>query len=449
METILVAISLGVIFGLLAGMLPGVGNTVTMLAMLPVVINWPAEVIIIFYATMIQCSNFTSSVSSLNLGVLGDITGEPALRERAHIVTHNLTDTALKYSAIGSIVACTVGIVLFYLLVDWFYAMPFMLRSETRFLLLWTILIAALWWPRNSRSVNGLLIVAGFIISIIGHHEFFWNATDIHILTFGITEFYAGIPSLAVLSAFLAIPALIKLHDSLADLNSSQPLNQITKAKSSYQFSWGSSLRGSIIGIFLGVIPMIGTMICSNIAWAVEKFMSKNKNENQQSLNRLLAAESANNSASLTVLIPLLLLGLAIIPSEMVLLSVLETLNWLPGKSNWAFLGFGFYHWLFASLIVACAVSYAFCYTFVIPFSKFFYKHMRSLMWITIALILASMYYAGWLVDNRVFFVLCFCLLSFIVVVLYKYIEFMPLVAGFLLGEPVLEASRIVYNLYF
>jgi len=197
------------------------------------------------------------------------------------------------------------------------------------------------------------------------------------------------------------------------------------------------------------VIPMVGTMICSNVAWAIEKFMSKNKTENQQSLNRLLAAESANNSAAITVLIPLLLLGLAIIPSEMILLSALETLNWLPGKSSWTFLGFGFYHWLFVSLLSACAVSYAFCYTFVIPFSKFFYNHMKALMWLTILLILSSVYYTGWLVDNRIFFLLCFCFLSCIVLFLYRHVEFMPLVAGFLLGDSVIEASRIVYNLHF
>lgn len=449
MEILLIAVSLGIILGLLAGMLPGVGNTVTMLAMLPIVAHWPAEIIIIFYAVMIQCSNFTSSVSSLNLGVLGDITGEPALRERAYIVTHRLTDTALKYSAVGSIVACTIGLILFYVLIDWFYAIPFMLRSETKVFLLWTILSATLWWPSNSKITNGSLVFVGFVLSIIGHHEFFWNNPDVHILTFGITEIYGGIPSLAVLSAFLAIPALMKLYYSLKDLTLDKTLIQVKKEKSSYQFSWGSSLRGSIIGIFLGVIPMIGTMICSNIAWAVEKFMSKDKTENQQSLNRLLAAESANNSAALTVLVPLLLLGLAIIPSEMILLSALETLNWNPGVSTWTFLGFGFYQWLFAALMIGCAMSYSFCYTFVIPFSQFFYKHMQSLMWITVALIFSSLYYAGWLVDNRVFFLLCFCLLSFIVILLYKKIEFMPLVAGFLLGEPVLESSRIVYSLYF
>lgn len=449
MEILFIAIFLGIVLGLMAGMLPAVGNTVTMIVMLPIISNWPAEIIIIFYAVLIQCSNFTSSVSSLNLGVLGDITGEPALRERSHIITNRLTDSALKYSAIGSIIACGMALLLFSVLLDWFYAMPIMLRSETKFLLLWTVLIATVWWQGNTKLANVTLIVVGFILSIIGHHEFFWNMNDVHILTLGITEIYGGIPSLAVLTAFLAVPALLKLYHSLSHMTSVSLLPTTKLKEQSYKFNWGSSLRGSIIGIVLGIIPMVGTMICSNVAWAVEKMFSRKRNENQQSLNRLLAAESANNSAAITVLIPLLLLGLAIIPSEMILLSSLETLNWLPGKSSWTYLGMGFYHWMFAGLILACAVSYLFCYSLVIPFSKFFFDHMTVLMWITILLIFSSIYYSGWLVDNRLFFMLCFCFLSCIVLLLYKNFEFMPLVAGFLLGDPLLEASRIVYNLYF
>ena len=449
MELLLLAVFLGIVLGLIAGMLPGVGATITMLAMLPIISQWPAEIIIIFYAVMIQCLNFTSSVSSLNLGVLGDITGEPALRERNCIVTNRLTDSALKYSALGSIVACCMALLLFSILLDWFYAMPIMLRSETKFLLLWTVLVATVWWPGNTKITNLILIVSGFFLSIIGHHELFWNVRDVHILTFGITEIYGGIPSLAVLTAFLAVPALLKLYRSLATTTSIGSLILTESVTQTYKFNWSSSFRGSIIGIVLGTIPMVGALICSNVAWAVEKMFSRKQNENQQSLNRLLAAESANNSAAITVLIPLLLLGLAIIPSEMILLSSLETLNWLPGKSDWTYLGMGFYHWLFASLMLACAASYLFCYSFVIPFSKFFYNHMTGLMWITIILIFSSVYYSGWLVDNKLFFVLCFSILSCIVLVLYKYVEFMPLVAGFLLGDLVLHSSRIVYNLYF
>jgi putative tricarboxylic transport membrane protein len=449
MEILFIAIFLGMVLGLMAGMLPGVGNTITMLAMLPIVAHWPAEIIIIFYAVLIQCSNFTSSVSSLNLGVLGDITGEPALRERNHIVTNQLTDSALKYSAIGSIVACIVALTLFSVLLDWFYAMPLMLRSETKFLLLWTVLIATVWWPGNLKITNVVLITVGIILGMIGHHDFFWSIPDVHILTFGITEIYGGVPSLAVLSACLAVPALLKLYHSLAALNNNSVPVLKEHEDNTYKFSWGSSLRGSAIGIVLGIVPMVGTLICSNVAWAVEKIVSRNRSVNQQSLNRLLSAESANNSAAITVLIPLLLLGLAIIPSEMILLSSLETLNWLPGKSSWVYMGLGFYHWLFTALVLACIVSYVFCYIFVIPFSKFFHSHMTSLMWITILLILSSVYYTGWLVDNRLFFMLCFCVFSCIVLMLYKYVEFMPLVAGFLLGDPLLESSRIVYSLYF
>jgi TctA family transporter len=166
--------------------------------------------------------------------------------------------------------------------------------------------------------------------------------------------------------------------------------------------------------------------------------------ENQQSLNRLLSAESANNSAAVTVLIPLLLLGIAIIPSEMLLLSIVEIVGWRSSS-----LTDTFYYTLYAAVIVSCIVSYLFCYTFVVPFSKLFYKNFKILMWFTVLIMIGSIYYVGSLADNQIFFILCFSVFSIIALLTHKYFDFIPLVAAFLLADETLNVSQTIYNLYF
>lgn len=441
MTLLITAICLGIVLGLVGGMLPGLGNVTTLLILFPLLSQWPPEVTIIFYAVLIQCSNFTSSVSALNMGLLGDVTSEPALRERFYIVKNKLVDHALKYSALGSVVAVSITLLLLSYLINLFEAAPFALRTETRFVFVWIVMIAILWWPKNGMILNFVLMASGVLLGSIGHHHIFLGFNDVHILTFGFTEVYAGIPLIAVLGAFLALPSLITILKSISEKSF---FTVEKKNNNAIGFGWASSLRGTFLGMFMGMIPLVGTMISSNIAWAVENLFKKNKSQDQQSLNRLLSAESANNSSAITVLIPLLILGLAIVPSEMLLLNIIETLGWYPSDVS-----MDFYYKIYGALIVACLISYLFCYTFVIPFTRLFYKNFKLLTYITMFIIIVSVYYSGYMVDNRVFFLICFSAFATIVLLTYKYLDYIPLVAGYLFSSEVLHTTQIMHDLYF
>lgn len=440
------AIALGILLGLISGLLPGIGNTLIIMIMFPVVLGWPPEVAIVFYAVMIQCSSFSGSVSALNLGLLGDVTSDPALKERPYIVSNNLSLPALKYTALSSAISCVITLFVFIFLMNWFEKNPLFLRTEVKFLLVYCIIVSCLWWPKNGAIKNLLLLLVGVLMTLVGHHENFLGYQDFHFLTFRIPELYSGIPTIAVLTAFLAVPSLIKLHKNLSNYrtNNIENKNYSTPVK----YSYSSNARGTIVGSVLGIVPMIGAMISSNVSWAIEKLFQKNKSEQQKSINRLIAAESANNSANITVLIPLLIFGLAIVPSEIVLLSIIETNAWRPNQASFELLGLGLYHWMFIGLIVACSISYLFCYSFVVPVSKFLNKNIIMLSIVTITVIIFSVAYSGWLASNTIIFLLFFALFS-IIILLLKKIEFMPLVVGYMLGDEVVNSTFVIYNLYF
>ena len=62
-------------------------------------------------------------------------------------------------------------------------------------------------------------------------------------------------------------------------------------------------------------------MVSSNVCDRVEKYFRNNH------LSRLISAEAANNSAAITVLLPLLLFAVPIIPSEAIVLGLAESLG--------------------------------------------------------------------------------------------------------------------------
>ena len=88
----------------------------------------------------------------------------------------------------------------------------------------------------------------------------------------------------------------------------------------------GSMLRGSVLGYIAGLIPYVGVDLSSYIAYYIEKWLGKD------TVAKVAAAETATNAAGISVLLPLLIFGIAIQPSENVLLEITNSasyyLNW-------------------------------------------------------------------------------------------------------------------------
>tara|TARA_R100000388_G_scaffold84026_1_gene63016 strand:- start:534 stop:1250 length:717 start_codon:yes stop_codon:yes gene_type:complete len=73
-----------------------------------------------------------------------------------------------------------------------------------------------------------------------------------------------------------------------------------------------SSLRGTVFGYLLGLVPGVGNILASNFSYAVEKKMSRS------ALDRITASETANNSGVFSMLLPFLIVGIPIVGSEAV-----------------------------------------------------------------------------------------------------------------------------------
>lgn len=440
MEIILAILS-GAFGGLIVGFLPGIGATILMLTSMPILLTWHPASAIIFYATAIQASHFSGSVASINFGLLGEATSDPALRERPIVVSNNFEQSALKYTALGSFLACVLALFFVQVAYDVFSMSTIALRTDFSVMILIIILSACVFWKNNPITVNAFLVLIGITLGHIGQHSSSSSVDEYHFLTFGLPELFNGVPSFVVLASFLAMPALIKFRTiNLVDF-SKQHKNQTTTS-----FPIVSFLRGTFIGLFAGLIPMIGNMISSNLAWTVEKRF-KQQNNVSDSMSRLVSAESANNSSQITVLLPLLILGIAIVPSEIILLSILEYKDWMMMLTNWTFLDLTLLTWIALGATIGCTISYLVCYTFVLPISLFLRNHLQKLNWITLIIMVISVTYLGMQIENEFFYIFAFICFSFVAYV-YKEIDFIPLVAGFLLSDSIFYKLPTLFMIY-
>ena len=94
----------GVLFGLIAGMLPGVGNVVTLMLVYPFVTDFTLFQIILFYVCLAGAAQYTGSVVATTLAVPGETSSLPAVKEGHRMFLDGRGNYAISNSAIGSFV---------------------------------------------------------------------------------------------------------------------------------------------------------------------------------------------------------------------------------------------------------------------------------------------------------------------------------------------------------
>ena len=143
---------LAIPMGLLVGMLPAIGDSVMMIMLYPFVSHLEFNTLIAFYATMITCGQFSSSVVGLWLGLAGDVTTIPVLKERREIIDSNLLWTALYRTGQASAVATLASVVMLGMLMQFGAEFRQFLRTDVFFVILIMVVFSALGWAGNKFS---------------------------------------------------------------------------------------------------------------------------------------------------------------------------------------------------------------------------------------------------------------------------------------------------------
>ena len=179
--------------------------------------------------------------------------------------------------------------------------------------------------------IRGLISLAvGLVIGLIG--------ADLQSgalrLTFGNLNAIDGIETVTVIVAIFALGEVLYLASRYKVEDWSViPVNDKTwMTKSDYKRSWRPWLRGTAIGFPLGVIPAGGSEVPTFLSYAVEKNLSKNKEEfGHGAIEGVAGPEAANNANAAGALVPLLALGLPTSATAAVVLVAFQLYNIQPG----------------------------------------------------------------------------------------------------------------------
>jgi putative tricarboxylic transport membrane protein len=312
---LLPVIVLGIASGILIGVFPGLGPASGIMLLYPVLLGLPITDLFVFYSVMMSSVQYYGSIPSIVYGVAGEITSTPAVHYGHAEFKQGRGAELLSGTATSSLIASIVGVVIFAISAQYTDFMKYFINNNPRLILL-TAIIALISIASPQKILALFFVTVGLTLGHVGYNtfsqEYFLSAPGF---------LASGIPFVPVFIGFLMLPEIYYYakHKPLAVDVYMGEFNIKTRLTNLFRFPPVlSSLRGSMIGAILGLVPMVGTSISSMIAAAVEK---KVCNNNQKIV---ISAEAANNSASITVLIPLIFLALPVIPSESVIMALAE-----------------------------------------------------------------------------------------------------------------------------
>jgi TctA family transporter len=300
------------------GLIPGIGATVMMSIALPIIvlgIDEPA-IGIVMLACITGTGNTFDSIPAQLMGIVHSGT------QVTFLEGHQLTRKGKGAYSLGAVYAVSaigglVGAGCLLLAIP--FLKPFILKmgfAEIAVLALFGIAMVGV--LSSGAMLKGLVSGAlGIFLGTVGLQAY----TAVDRFTFNNYDLRGGLPLVAAVAGFMAIPEMIDLAVSRKPV---APAGQdISRAEVFRGFReglrrWKIAVRHSIIGVGLGAVPGAGGNVVTWISYGLGMAMTKDKSEfGKGSLDGLLFAESSENAKEGGQAIPTLALG-------------------VPGSASWA-----------------------------------------------------------------------------------------------------------------
>jgi putative tricarboxylic transport membrane protein len=164
---------------------------------------------------------------------------------------------------------------------------------------------------RGSVAKALAMIVIGLLLGLVG--------TDIHTgrqrFTFGSTELFDGIDFVSIAVGIFGFGSIVASLEKGEDAQTVSvlraKLQRLWPTREDFRLAWPASLRGTILGCLLGVLPGGGAVLSSFAAYSLERKLAKDPARfGNGAVEGVAGPESANNAGAQTAFIPMLTLGI-------------------------------------------------------------------------------------------------------------------------------------------
>ena len=363
----ILALSSGVIIGLVIGILPGVGGTVAMALVLPFVFNMKeaAGLALVIGAGAICVTSDT--ITCVLFGVPGTVSSASTILDGHPLAKKGEAGRALGAAFMASLMGGLFGATCLTLTLP--LARPLiLLLGSPEFLMLAVLGIITVATIGGRTPVKGLVAAGlGMLVSAIGGDP----GSAIFRYTCGFYYLYEGVPLIPFVMGLFAIPEVTEMVIRGTQISEYPKLGKglIEGFKDALRHI-ALVIKCSGIGVYTGFLPGLGGAVANWFAYGYAAKRCKNsENFGRGDIRGVIAPESANNAVVGGELIPTLLFGVPGSSMMAILLGAFLILGIYPGRdmvTTRLDLTFS----MIWSLAMANVLGAAICMVFVRPLSR-------------------------------------------------------------------------------
>jgi len=320
---------LGCLAGTLIGVLPGLGPLAGMALLLPLTYQLDPLTGIIMLAGIFYGSMYGGSTTSILMRVPGESASIITCLDGYEMARKGRAGPALVVAAIGSFVAGTVSIVGLMLFAPPLADAMLKVGPPAEFVLMLLALLVLGIVSSGPKLKTFVMLVAGLALGTVGLDPF----TAMPRFTMGYLELTQGFDIVALAMGLFGVSEVLLNFERGDKLKPIEPRFRDLMPKASDLRTAGPAMgRGTLIGFAFGLVPGASHVISTLVSYAVEKRLSKHPEEfGHGAIAGVAGPESANNAATGSAMIPLLVLGIPAIPATAILLSALQVHGVQPG----------------------------------------------------------------------------------------------------------------------
>ena len=325
----------GTLLAMVFAALPGISGVTLMALAMPFVYEMEPVPAMLLFGAFVGGATFMGSVTAILLGIPGNSANAATVLDGYPMAQQGLAKTAIGCAAAASALGSTFGVFVLLALLPFLRA-TILLFGPTEFVALavWGLMTVAL--VTRGSSVKALAAAGlGLLITFIGTDP----RTDEPRFTFDTLYLRDGLDFPLV---FLGIFSLAEVIDLLtsgkATISGQRKLEQLTGSAWEGCLAvfrhWGLFLRSSVAGTVVGMIPGIGGVIASFVAYgmAVRGSGPDRENFGKGDIRGVLAPEAAHDAKDGGSLAPTLVFGVPGSAGTAMLLAALQQQGVTPGR---------------------------------------------------------------------------------------------------------------------
>ena len=400
---------LGVITGVLFGVIPGAGPFLAIATLYPLLQILDPFNILLFYISLLITSNYTNSVTAILYGIPGDAAAVTTARHGHKLFLKGKGHLAVSNNAISSTIGSVFAIILFLLFLPSIYSIFQFYNSTLQLGIICTAIVFLTLLSKQKIWKTVSLFLFGGVLAKIG----FNNTTYETWGTFNIDYLTLGIPFSAVMICLYIVPELLKFRD--VEMGEQKKINKFGYDPSTIT----STGIGSFVGFWCGLVPGVTNILGSYLSANLVK----------KDLNKIAAAEAANNSGALSSLLPLIILGIPIVGSEVLIFYLIVTKGFIFSVDTMNYFT-GILYYIPIVLIICVVLSWG-CFNILGQLAQIYKKH-KNILIISIVTFICIMSINIYPVKE--WLIICLLVLGLIGYLLRKFDTF-PILYGYFLTD--------------